>query len=189
MDTADLFYYYSVLTSSPFRFLVGPDRKKNSALIPHHPKPLVVLVNGNMSETKEGYGLLQDVDERTFVRSSQYAYIGDYIAPDPDILFNSFTIAFTHLVPNETPIDIDGEEALPPPPPPTLDYAQPEPELEPTRDLAIFGNSNDGWGWSMSERDKKKWRNLEKRGDELEDIAPDAEEPAAVAPRSKKSEL
>lgn len=41
----------------------------------------------------------------------------------------------------------------------------------------------------MSEKDKKEWRSREKRGDELEDIAPKSEEPAAVAPRSKKSEL
>ena len=104
-----------------------------------------------MTDAKERCALLQDVDKRTFVRFSQYAYTEDYIAADPDILFDSFTVTFTHPVPNETPVDIDDEEALSPPPS-APDYAQPEPELEPTRD------------WPMSENDKQKWRNLEKNG-------------------------
>jgi hypothetical protein len=157
--------------------------------MPHHAKSLGVLVNRNMTDAKERCALPQDVDRRTFVRFSQYAYTGDYVAANPDVLLDSSTITSTHYFPNETSIEIDDDEALSPPPS-SPDYAQPEPELEPTRDLAVFSNSNDGWGdWSMSEKDKKKWRNREKRRDELEDITPKAEEPAAVAPRSTKSEL
>ena len=101
---ADLFRYYSVPTSTPFRFLVGPDTTiftVHSTLIAHHSKPLGVLVNGNLSEAKGECALLQDVDEGTFVRFSQYAYTEEYIAAAPDILTDSSTITSTYLVPNE----------------------------------------------------------------------------------------
>ena len=135
-----------------------------------------------MSEAKEGCALLEDVDEGTFVRFSQYAYTGDYITADPDILLDSSTIASTHLVPDKASIDCDGQE-VPPSPPPAFNYAQlepePEAEAEPTRDLCFFG---------ISKKDKKKGKARSKWADELEDIASRAEEPAAVAPRSKRSE-
>ncbi len=136
-----------------------------------------------MSEAKEGCALLEDVDEGTFVRFSQYAYTGDYITADSDILLDSSTIASTHLVSNEASIDGDGQEAPSLSPPSAPNYAQPEPEpepkLEPTRDLSLFG---------ISKKDKKKGKARSKWADKLEDIASRAEEPAAVAPRSKKSE-
>ena len=101
---ADLFRYYSVLISTPFRFLVGLDTTTftvHSTLIVHHSKPLGVLVNGNLSEAKGECALLQDVDEGTFVRFSQYAYTEEYIAAASDILTDSSTITSTYLVPNE----------------------------------------------------------------------------------------
>lgn len=104
-----------------------------------------------MTDAKERCALLQDVDKRTFIRFSQYAYIGDYVAADPDVLLDSSTITSTHHIPNETSIDIDDEEALSPPPS-APDYAQPEPELEPTRDLAVFSNSIDEWGAGKCQR-------------------------------------
>ncbi len=79
-------------------FIVGHEKKLlmvHSALIAHHSKPLDVLVNGDMSEAKEGCALLDDVDEHTFVRFSQYAYTGDYAPRDPDILLSSSAIATT----------------------------------------------------------------------------------------------
>ena len=48
-----------------------------------------------MSEAKEGCAWLEDVEESTFIRFSQYAYTGDYIAADPEILLDSSTIACT----------------------------------------------------------------------------------------------
>ncbi len=101
---ADLFRYYSVSTSTPFRFLVEFDTTiftVHSTLIVHHSKPLGVLVNGNLSEAKGECALLQDVDEGTFVRFSQYAYTEEYIAAASDILTDSFTIISTYLVSNE----------------------------------------------------------------------------------------
>ena len=46
-----------------------------------------------MSEANEGCALLEDVEESTFIRFSQYAYTGEYIAADPEILLDSSTIA------------------------------------------------------------------------------------------------
>lgn len=46
-----------------------------------------------MSEPNEGCALLEDVEESTFIRFSQYAYTGEYIAADPEILVDSSTIA------------------------------------------------------------------------------------------------
>ena len=46
-----------------------------------------------MSEANEGCALLEDVEESTFIRFSQYAYTGEYIVADPEILFDSFTTA------------------------------------------------------------------------------------------------
>jgi len=103
---AEQFYNYSILASTPFRFLVGRDRRLftvHSSLIAHHSEPLDVLVNGYMSEAKEGCALLEDVEEQTFVQFSQYAYTGDYVAADPDILLDSSAIANTHSAPNEAP--------------------------------------------------------------------------------------
>ena len=45
-----------------------------------------------MSEAVEGCALLEDVDEDTFVRFSQFAYTGDYDVAEPEILLDSSTI-------------------------------------------------------------------------------------------------
>ena len=129
----------------------------HSALIAHHSKPLGVLVNGNMSEAKEGCAFLEDVDERTFVRFSQYAYTGDYIAADPDILLDSSAIPAPHFAANEAPIRGDGE--TPPPPGPSLFYSPPSvtayPEPDPYE--PSVPNDDGDWGcYSASKKDKKR---------------------------------
>ena len=140
----------------------------HSALIAHHSKPLGVLVNGKMSEAKEGCALLEDVDERTFVRFSQYAYTGDYVATDPDILLDSSAITSTHSAPNEASIKDDGEEPSP---------SEPDPH-EPTA-----ANYDEDWrGISISKKDKKKGKVWSKWSDE-------EEKPVPQASQSKKSEL
>lgn len=73
----------------------------HAALVAHHSKPLGVLVNGDMSEAREGCALLEGIDEDTFVRFCQYAYTGDYVAADPIILLDSSAIATTHFVSNK----------------------------------------------------------------------------------------
>ncbi|OCL00104.1 uncharacterized protein K441DRAFT_537635, partial [Cenococcum geophilum 1.58] len=80
-------YQHSIITSTPFKFLVGHERKLltvHAALIAHHSKPLGVLVRGPMLEANQGYAVLEDIEEGTFVRFSQYAYTGDYSTPGPE---------------------------------------------------------------------------------------------------------
>lgn len=95
-----------------------------------------------MSETKEKYALLKDVDENTFVRFSQYAYIEDYITANSDILLDFFMIVFTHLVSNETFIDNDDQETSFLSSSSTFNYAQSklesESKLKSTRNLSLF---------------------------------------------------
>lgn len=64
-----------------------------------------------MSEAKEDCVRLEDVEESTFIRFSQFAYTGDYIAADPEILIDSSTIALTpsKLTPD---FDFDGPVAV-----------------------------------------------------------------------------
>lgn len=78
--------FESIITSTPFKFLVGHERKLltvHAALIAHHSKPLGVLVRGPMLEANQGFAVLEDIEEGTFIRFSQYAYTGDYSTPAP----------------------------------------------------------------------------------------------------------
>lgn len=89
-----------------------------------------------MSEAKEGCAWLEDVEESTFIRFSQFAYTGDYIAADPEILLDSSTIAFTPSKPNsDEPVAVVVEE-LPHHPDPTI--AHPYVEAEQTIDEDPF---------------------------------------------------
>ena len=62
-----------------------------------------------MSEAKEGCAWLEDVEESTFIRFSQYAYTGDYIAADPEVLLDASTIA---LPPSESDFKFDINETV-----------------------------------------------------------------------------
>ncbi len=95
-----------------------------------------------MTDAKKRCALPKDVDRRTFVQFSQYAYIEDYVIVNSDVLLDFFTIISTHYFSNETSIEIDDDEALSSSSS-SLDYAQPKSELESTRDLTVFSNSND----------------------------------------------
>lgn len=136
-----------------------------------------------MSKTKEKCALLKDVDENTFIRFSQYAYIEDYITANLDILLDFFMIVSTHLVSNETFIDDDDQEAFSLSSSSALNYAQSKSEseskLESTRDLSLF---------DIFKKNKKKEKTQSKWADKLEDIVSRAEESAAVASWSKKFE-
>lgn len=82
-----------------------------------------------MSEAKEGCVRLEDVEESTFIRFSQFAYTGDYIAADPEILLDSSTIALTPS--KVTPgFDIDGPVAV-------ASKKFPLPDLEPLEPVDI----------------------------------------------------
>ena len=154
----------SVLASTPFKFLIGRSRKLftvHAALIAHHSKPLDILVNGDMSEAKEGCALLDDVDEYTFVRFSQYAYTGDYVTADSDIVFDSSAITTTPITPDKASlgrVEYDGEESQP--------------------------VADDEWGtFQSSKKVKKRGKAVMTWGGE--EIAM----PAVDAPQSKKSKL
>lgn len=159
-----MFRLYSIIASPPFRFLVGPDRKLftiHTALVIHHSKPLGALLNGPMLEAKEKCALLEDIDDDTFVRFSQYAYTGDYIAADPEILLHSSAIATTHHALNDAcpnPGQDDGGDA---PLAPAIAFAEPvdvhfEVLAAPEPEVMV----DDTWDIpsrnSYSSRDKKK---------------------------------
>ena len=75
------------MVSDTFAFLVGPEARRitlHSRLVAHHSEPLNVLINGPMSEARQNYAVLKDVDEDTFLRFCQYAYTGNYDDDDDD---------------------------------------------------------------------------------------------------------
>jgi hypothetical protein len=130
MNIVDLFCYYNVLIFTFFKFLVGLNRTMftiHSTLIAHHSKSLDVLINGNMSKAKKKCVSLKDVNKNTFVQFNQYAYIEDYVVANSNILSNSCTITFTHLVSNEI-FNAQSKSKL---------------ELEPMRNLFNFDINND----------------------------------------------
>lgn len=107
-----------------------------------------------MSEAKESCAWLEDVDESTFIRFSQYAYTGDYIAADPEILLDSSTIACTpsKLTPG---FDLNESVAVSSKKPPLSDHepfeftAMPhdhKPETERDLDLIDDQKKEDDWG-------------------------------------------
>ncbi|MCJ1347306.1 hypothetical protein MMC31_005529 [Peltigera leucophlebia] len=102
--------YESIFASATFRFLVGSNKRLftvHVAPIAHHSKSLGDLMNGGMSEAHEGCASLEDVEESTFIRFSQYAYTGDYFAADPEILLDSSTIACASTPSRPTPSNDD----------------------------------------------------------------------------------
>src|ERR1700733_507674 len=79
----------SFISSHPFRFLIGPDKKTfyiHTELVAQHSSTLGALVSGPMAEAKENCAILEDVDEGTFVRFAEYMYTNDYSVPDPEIV-------------------------------------------------------------------------------------------------------
>lgn len=74
-----------------FKFLIGPERETAKVFVLHkdivarESAPLDVLMNGGMSEAREGCVWLRDVDEETFQHFIQYLYAGRYQLPQPGI--------------------------------------------------------------------------------------------------------
>lgn len=74
----------SFISSKPFEFVVGPNKRVftiHSALVASLSPVLERLVNGDMLEAKTGSVVWEHVDEQTFVRFSQYAYMKTYEYP------------------------------------------------------------------------------------------------------------
>ncbi|KAK0715480.1 hypothetical protein B0H67DRAFT_537892 [Lasiosphaeris hirsuta] len=90
MATADgKLDYESLMTSKPFKLVVGPDKKEfymHSSLLSQQSEPLNVLVNGHMKEAAQQEVEWSDVDVGTFVRFCQWAYSGNYTDPHPVVI-------------------------------------------------------------------------------------------------------
>lgn len=77
--------------SDIFTFVIGPNGKEyrvHRTAISKLSKPLGVLINGEMREAKEKCVKWPDVDEKTFVRFTQWAYTETYVTEEPDILLD-----------------------------------------------------------------------------------------------------
>ena len=122
-----------------------------------------------MSEAKESCAWLEDVDESTFIRFSQYVYTGDYIAANPEILRESHPIASTPSSLN----DLNESAAVASEKPPLLDSepldpmaispdpkSEPEPDPDPERSLdSIFDQKHEGyWGSTKPKMEVKDWQ-------------------------------
>ena len=74
---------HSIFASKPFTFIVqGKPLQVHAALISDCSEPLDRMINGQMSEAQQGFALLEDVDEGTFVRFIRWAYSKDYPAAE-----------------------------------------------------------------------------------------------------------
>ncbi|KAK9777073.1 hypothetical protein AB5N19_12398 [Seiridium cardinale] len=79
----------SVILPRTVLFVVGDSKKEyvlHVGAIMRLSRPLHVLVNGGMREAQQGLVEWPEVDEQTFIRFSQWAYTGAYLAAEPDII-------------------------------------------------------------------------------------------------------
>lgn len=61
--------------SPTFKFIVGGTPFYiHASIISQHSKPLERMINGHMAEAQQGFAVLKDVDEGTFIRFAQWAY-------------------------------------------------------------------------------------------------------------------
>ncbi|KAL2036743.1 hypothetical protein N7G274_010538 [Stereocaulon virgatum] len=71
----------NIYASTPFKFIIdGKPLYIHAALVSRNSKPLGRLINGPMAEAQQGFAVIDDVDEGTFVRFIQWAYNGYYDA-------------------------------------------------------------------------------------------------------------
>ncbi|KAG6142305.1 hypothetical protein E4U38_005669 [Claviceps purpurea] len=76
--------YASFMSSKAFEFLVGPEKKPfiiHSELVASLSAVLQRLVKGELKEAQKGSVVWEHVDEQTFIRFSQYAYVRTYDYP------------------------------------------------------------------------------------------------------------
>ncbi|KAL8858394.1 MAG: hypothetical protein Q9178_005075 [Gyalolechia marmorata] len=134
-----------VYTSTPFKFVVeGNAFYLHAALVSRHSRPLDRMMNGDMSEAQKGYAVLEDVDEGTFGRFTEWAYEGYYTSGE--VILRSLD--------NPTPERIVEEEA----PEPTGELLPPDDEPLPPPEVMPI-DSEYGWGFgqpSLGKKSKKK---------------------------------
>lgn len=91
--------------------MIGPNGKEfkvHGTAISRLSKPLSVLINGDMCEAKEKCVKWPDVDEKTFVRFTQWAYTKTYVTEEPDILLDPALIR-TPIFPTVTQVPTKGK--------------------------------------------------------------------------------
>ncbi|KIW11513.1 hypothetical protein PV08_10814 [Exophiala spinifera] len=165
------FPYESFLSSPPFRFAVGPDKKVfyvHSALVAKHSDTLAALITNGMRESEQGLAVFDDIDEDTFLHFLEFAYTGEYTVPPPEVIPEPVkdipdkpdesppAEEFTESSP-EDPQPDPADELIEVPAPESADYPEAEPEPVPAEDI---WNGHD-WGWGHAkkkkEKSKKKW--------------------------------
>lgn len=91
--------------------MIGSNGKEfniHSAAISRLSKPLGVLINGEMCEAKEKCVNWPEVDEKTFVRFTQWAYTETYVTEEPVILLDHSLIGAPNS-PEEIPAPAKGK--------------------------------------------------------------------------------
>lgn len=104
-----------------------------------------------MLEAKEGCAFLEDVDEQTFVRFSEYAYVGDYTTAEPEIFLDSSMTENTEVGVNGATAASD-EDGLPLRK--NYDFGSVIELVEPS--IAYADPIEDEWGFEASKKKSKK---------------------------------
>ena len=73
--------------SPPFRFVIeGRSFYVHRELVAKYSVPLDRMMNGGMKESQEGFAMLEDVDEGTFIRFTEFLYTGFYSPAEHTLL-------------------------------------------------------------------------------------------------------
>lgn len=84
--------------------MIGPNNKEykvHGTAISRLSKPLGVLLNGDMREAKEKCVKWPEIDEKTFVRFTQWAYQKTYVTEEPDIGHDASMIPIITATPSK----------------------------------------------------------------------------------------
>ena len=126
----------------PFKFIVdGTDIYVHAGIIARHSVPLDRMIKSPMKESEQGFAILKDVDEGTFLLFVQWAYSGYYIAG------NFSTDSATPLAEASSANDLENttsnEQAA----------AHEEPAMEETSEAVVAEDRLDwGTGWPSDSR-------------------------------------
>lgn len=134
----------SIYASAPFKFIVGGNAfYVHAELVSGHSRPLGRMINGERSEAQQGFAILRDLDESTFVRFVEWAYQGYYTSGEcacrPSSTAKSESnLSRTDIPPAEAPV-------------------AEEPVMESAIDAEQMDNEQVNWQWSFDDsRPKRK---------------------------------
>ena len=136
----------SILSSKPYRFLVGPQKREyvvHASLVAAQSPALGALVHGKMKEAVNGCTVCEDVSEKTFSRFGQFLYTGNYEGEEP----------FEPPAPESEPL-VSDPEAL------GADSKAAEPRHS-------YDSGGDFWGTNSKKKPKKK-----KKGELFDEFEP-----------------